>query len=50
MTMAHFSPSVDRDSNARGVAKDDVVKISDTDQLNCMLIDCWAQLSRDTTH
>jgi len=24
------------------------VKILDIDQLNCMLIDCWAQLSKDT--
>jgi len=24
------------------------IKISDIDQLNCMLIDCWAQLSQDT--
>ena len=23
------------------------VKISDIDQLNCMLIDCWTQLSQD---
>jgi len=24
------------------------VRMSDIDQLNCMLIDCWAQLSQDT--
>jgi len=23
-------------------------KISETDQLKCMLIDCWAQLSQET--
>ena len=35
-----------------GVATDGVLvyshTISDTDQLKCMLIDCWAQLSQET--